>query len=384
MMGSARFSFLPAAFPEGCDALRAEVRAFLNAEGKRGGFTPHSSGWMVFDRAFSLKCGKAGFIGVTWPKAYGGAERSFLERFVIIEEMLAAGAPLGAHWVGDRQSGPQILRHGTAELKTSVLPAMARGEVTFAIGMSEPDAGSDLAAIRSRAERVDGGWRLEGRKIWTTNGHRADYMIGLFRTMPRDDANRHAGLTQFVVDLRVPGVERRPIMDMTGEEDFAEMTFDGAFVPDSHVLGEPGQGWSLVLSELAYERSGPERFMSVFPVLAEVVSGLEHLDDSGCETLGRLVSQIATLREMSISIAGRLAQGEAPSLEAAVVKDLGNALECEMPGVIRVLPGATAIRGGGSTAELVARAILAAPSFTLRGGTPEVLRGIIARGLGLR
>lgn len=383
-MANARFSFPAAELPEGSDSLRTEIRDFLDAQRKAGRFSPHCSGWMVFDRAFSQLCGARGYIGMTWPKKYGGGERSPLERFVVIEELLAAGAPVGAHWVGDRQSGPQILRHGSEELREQVLPLVTRGDITFAIGMSEPDAGSDLANIRSRADKVDGGWRLNGRKIWTTNGHRADYMIGLFRTDPRAEGARHAGMTQFVVPLAQEGITRRPIRDLLGEEDFAEITFDDVFLPDRYVLGQPGEGWALVTAELAYERGGPERFLSVFPLFAETLAAGAASGQVAERIIGRLVTHLVSLREMSMSIAGQLAKGDLPSLEAAVVKDLGNALEREMPELLRLAGMAAPMRGADELRRMLAEAIMAAPSFTLRGGTPEVLRGIIARGMGLR
>lgn len=380
-----RFSFPPADLPDSHGALRADVRAFLRDARAAGRFVPHCSGWMVFDAAFSRLCGERGYIGMTWPKRFGGQERSTIERYVVIEEMLAAGAPVGAHWIADRQSGPQIIANGSDVLKNELLPSIARGEIYFAIGMSEPDAGSDLSSIRSRGERDAGGWRINGRKIWTTNGHLAHYMIGLFRTEPAQREQRHAGMTQLVVDLSAPGVTRSPIKDVTGGDDFAEIVFEDVFVPDDYVIGTPGQGWKLVTTELAYERSGPERFLSVFPLLSDAVDAFGGQSDAGvAREIGRFMAHVSTLREMSISIAGRLARKEIPSTEAALVKDLGNALECEIPEILRLLPGSAPRRVGSDYRTRLGDAIVAAPSFTLRGGTPEILRGIIARELGLR
>jgi alkylation response protein AidB-like acyl-CoA dehydrogenase len=379
------FSFPPADMPEGLGALRAGARAFLREAREAGLFVPHCSGWMVFDAAFSRLCGERGYIGMTWPKRFGGQERSMIERYVVIEEMLAAGAPVGAHWIADRQSGPQLIANGSDALKDRLLPQIARGESYFAIGMSEPDAGSDLSSIRSRGMRVDGGWCINGRKIWTTNGHRAHYMIGLFRTEPAQPGQRHAGLTQMVVDLSARGVTRRPIEDIAGDEDFAEILFEDVFVPDDHIVGMPGQGWKMVTTELAYERSGPERFLSVFPLLSDAVDTLCEKSNAGADReIGRFIAHLSTLREMSMSIAGRLARKEVPSTEAALVKDLGNALEREIPEILRLLPGSSPRRGAADYRELLGDAIVAAPSFVLRGGTPEILRGIIARELGLR
>jgi alkylation response protein AidB-like acyl-CoA dehydrogenase len=340
---------------------------------------------MVFNRDFSRSCGAKGYIGIAWPEAYGGAGKTQIERYVVAEELLAAGAPLGAHWITDRQSGPQIIKYGTESLRRELLPRMVRGEVCFAIGMSEPDSGSDLASIRSTAAKDREGWRLNGRKIWTTNGHLADYMIGLFRTESRRESARHEGMTQFVVDLTAQGVSRRPIEDLAGGKDFSEITFDDVFVPEGNVLGKPGEGWKLVMDELAYERSGPERFLSVFPLLTQAIEReASVLSESSAAKLGRLIAHVAILREMSLSIAGQIASGNLPSLEAALVKDMGNRHEREVPEVLRLVANLAPAFTGNDLRSNLAAAILAAPSFTLRGGTPEVLRGIIARGLGLR
>lgn len=381
-----QFSFPPAQLPDTAAELRHDVREFLARERRAGTWTrAECSGWMVFNKAFSRRCGAEGFIGMTWPKRYGGHERSALERYVVIEEMLAAGAPMGAHWISDRQSGPQILKHGAQMLKAELIPAICQGEVAFAIGMSEPDAGSDLAAIRSRAQAVTDGWRLTGRKIWTTNGTVADYMIGLFRTADADPGIRHQGMTQFVVNLTSKGVTRRPIADMPGRDEFAEITLDDVFVPGTHVLGPPGGGWDLVTAELANERSGPDRFLSVFPLLQQAVQALARNPGRFPPSeLGRIVTRLSVLREMSVSIAGQIAKGETPALNAAISKDIGNALEREIPEVLRRYAGLVPASGGSEPESLLRDVILSAPSFTLRGGTPEILRGIIARGLGLR
>src|SRR5439155_1708508 len=174
--------------------LRAGVREILRHELGDSAPVRRAHSWGGFDRDFSKKTGARGWIAITWPKRYGGHERSALERYVVLEEMLAAGAPVSAHWIADRQSGPLLLRFGTEAQRQKFLPAIARGELSFAIGMSEPDAGSDLASLRTRAERVDGGYRVNGNKVWTSNAHLADYMIATFRTH-HDPAKKHDGLS---------------------------------------------------------------------------------------------------------------------------------------------------------------------------------------------
>lgn len=368
----------PFSLPASAEPLRAEVREFLARE-MTG--LPNSDFNVGASPEFSRKLGEKGWIGMTWPRKYGGSERSFLERYVVTEELLAAGAPVGAHWIADRQSGPLLLKFGTEEQRQEFLPRIARGECFFSIGMSEPDAGSDLASIRTRAERVEGGWRLNGTKIWTSGAHMNHYMITLVRTSPVTD-NRHAGMSQFIVDIGDPNVTVRGIRNLSGEEDFNQVFFDDVFVPDERVVGEPGNGWQQVMSELSYERSGPERFLSAFRVLVEFIREVGPGADAAQTALvGKLVAHLICLRRMSISVAGMLEKGKTPNVEAALVKDLGNTWERLVPEAVRLL-----VPDGASQRfwDTLNQCVLHAPSFTLRGGTREILRGVIARELGLR
>jgi hypothetical protein len=382
----AEFRFEPVVMPPGAVTLRAEVRAFLEEEIAKGAFKPAVGAMATADPAFSAKCGERGYLGMTWPKAYGGHERSALERYVVVEEMLAAGAPVLAHWIADRQSGPQILRHGSERAKKMILPQIAAGRCFFAIGMSEPDTGSDLASVKTRATKVDGGWRVNGRKVWTSYAHMAHYLIALVRTGGRPE-ERHVGLTQLIVDLKSPGITIRPIINVYGSHEFNEVTFDDVFVPADMSVGGEGQGWAMVTSELAFERSGPDRFMSTYPLLVEAFRelGSEPAPAAAAE-LGRVVAHLATLRRMSTSIAGLLEKGESPVTEAALVKDLGTTLEQEIPEVVRrVLPLEPRRPLGERPYDALQQLSLQqAPSYSIRGGTREILRGMIARGLGLR
>ncbi|MGE5512425.1 MAG: acyl-CoA dehydrogenase family protein [Bacteroidota bacterium] len=382
----AEFRFEPVVMPPGAARLRAEVRAFLEEEIAKGAFRPAVGAMATADPAFSAKCGERGYLGMTWPKAYGGHERSALERYVVVEEMLAAGAPVLAHWIADRQSGPQILRHGSERAKKMILPEIAAGRCFFAIGMSEPDTGSDLASVKTRATKVDGGWRVNGRKVWTSYAHMAHYLIALVRTGGRPE-ERHVGLTQLIVDLKSPGITIRPIINVYGSHEFNEVTFDDVFVPADMSVGGEGQGWAMVTSELAFERSGPDRFMSTYPLLVEAFRelGSEPTSAAAAE-LGRVVAHLATLRRMSTSIAGLLEKGESPVTEAALVKDLGTTLEQEIPEVVRrVLPLEPRRPLGERPYDALQQLSLQqAPSYSIRGGTREILRGMIARGLGLR
>lgn len=380
----------PVELPAGLADLRAEVRSFLDEERGAGRWTPRADVWLSgWDESFSRRLGERGWLGMTIPTEYGGHGRTALERYVVTEELLAAGAPVAAHWIADRQIGPSLLRHGTEEQRRAFLPGIARGEVYFGIGMSEPDSGSDLASVRTRATRVDGGWRLSGTKVWTSGAHHAHAFFALVRTEPRDDAHRHAGLSQFLVELDSPGVEIRPIPLLTGAHHFNEVRFDDVFIPDSRVLGEIGNGWAQVTGELAFERSGPERFLSTYPLLSSLVGELTAasggVDTGTRRRVGSLVSRLWTLRAMSLAVAGALESGEAPELAAALVKDLGTRFENEIVDAARLLVDIPPDPGAESGfARLLADAVLHAPGFTLRGGTNEVLRGIVARGMGLR
>ena len=378
------FRFDALAMTPAADAMRETVRAWLQREREEGRYSPYRCSWSTFDPAFSQRAGAAGFIGMTWPRQYGGQERTDLERFVVAEEMLAAGAPGGAHWIADRQSGPQILKHGSERARSTILPRIAAGECYFGIGMSEPNSGSDLAAVRTKGEKVQGGWCLNGSKIWTSNAHRADYLIALVRTAPAGD-DRHAGLTQFIIDLKAEGVTTRPIRNMTGEHEFNEVFFDNYVVADDMMVGPEGGGWSMVTKELAFERGGPDRFMSDFRLLNEVVKRVGPAPDVRQATeIGRLLTHGAALRRMSASIAGLVQRGENPVTEAALLKDVGTAFERDIPEVVRrVVPADPSLDDDGFN-EALADVLLRAPSFTIRGGTPEILRGMIARGLGLR
>jgi acyl-CoA dehydrogenase len=376
--------FIPSCeLPPSCDVLRAEVRAFLAATIGHLAPRDRARSWMGFDADFSRKLGARGWIGLTWPKKYGGHERSFLERYVVMEELLAAGAPVAAHWIADRQSGPLLLRFGTEAMRTTVVPRIARGEAFFCIGMSEPDSGSDLASVRSRAERVPEGWRVNGRKIWTSKAHRAHFMIALLRTS-KSEENRHAGLSQFLVDLSLPGLSIRPIRDLTGQESFNEVLFDNLILPADSLIGSEGEGWSQVTTELAFERSGPERYLSSIELLIQMINAASPDNERQAVAIGKLAAEAMTLRRMSLGVAGMLDRGEHPGIVAALVKDLGTTFEQRIPEIATEAFDMELGASGSALAEVAGQTLQSSVSFSLRGGTREVLRGIIARGLGLR
>jgi acyl-CoA dehydrogenase len=373
------FDFPPFELPPEAQALRGEVRAFLSSTLANKPSVERARSWSGGSGEFSRKLGARGWIGMTWPRQYGGHERSYAERYVVIEELLVAGAPVGSHWVADRQSGPLLLRFGTEAQREMLLPKIARGELCFCIGMSEPGAGSDLAAVRTRARRVDGGWNVSGQKIWTSNAQHADWMIALVRT--GDAEQKHAGLSQILIDMKSDGLTVKPIANLTGESHFNEIFLDDVFVPETMLIGAEGDGWRQVGAELAYERSGPERYLSSIRLFLEFLRVVGNKPSEAERLLiGAITARMWTLRQMSLSVMGKLVAGENPAVAAALVKDLGTSLEQDIPRDVQAMAGP----GDEVFERTLSYLLQTSPSFSLRGGTREILRGIIARELGLR
>lgn len=380
-------TFALTALPPQAAAFRQDVKAFLKEHLPEVPADVRARSWMGFDADFSRALARRRWVGITLPAQYGGAGLDAFSRFVLVEELLACGAPVSAHWIADRQSGPLILRYGSDAQRERYLPRICRGEAFFCIGMSEPNSGSDLASVATRAApQPDGGWRLNGRKIWTTNADRCHYMLALVRTSG-ETGDRQKGLSQMIVDLSAPGVTVRPIRDLAGDGHFSEVAFDDVHLPADSLVGQEGAGWEQVNAELAFERSGPERLYSSVVLLDAWIAALRRLPgvQRDTVTIGQIMGRLAALRAMSLAVTARLAAGESPLVEAALVKDLGTTLEQSI--------GALAEAALGDDAELAADAELyrtaayvsqISPTYSLRGGTREILRGMIARGLGLR
>lgn len=369
------------AWPPTAPELRAQVRKLV-ADHRPGDAVSRANCWTRADAEFSRLLGQAGLIGMTWPKEYGGHERSALERYIVLEELLAAGAPVGAHWISDRQTGSLLLRYGSEEEKRRWVPGMARGEVFACIGLSEPNAGSDLASVRTFARRDGDDWVISGQKVWTTNAHHSHMMIALIRTEAGSERNK--GLSQFVVPMDAPGLTIRPIIDLTGGHDFNELFFEEVRVPGTALVGAEGNGWQQVTAELSLERSGPERYLSSLSLLIELIRVAEKSTSPEINALiARLTAEAWTLRMMSTAVACKIARGEDPALEATMVKDMGNSYEQALPELVQA---AVSVDPSGPDALGLALGYLLqmSPSFSLRGGTREILKGIIARGLGLR
>lgn len=363
--------------------LQAEVRTFLESELPRGSFEPGLGMGAGRDRGFSKSLAARGWVGMALPARYGGRDRTAVDRFVVVEELLRWGAPVGHHWVADRQTGPVINRFGTEEQKERFLPAICRGELSFSIGMSEPDSGSDLASVSTRATRAQDGWLLNGTKVWTSGAHENDGFVVLCRTSD-DDGDRHHGLSQLLVDLHSDGLEIHPIRFLDGSSDFNEVVLTDVFVPDELVLGGIGMGWAQNTSELAYERGGPDRWLSTYLVVENWLR--EHPDSAagerGALLLGDVVSRWWALRQLSLSIARKIDRGEAPAVESALVKEMGTRFEQDvLERVVQLVDIEPSPETASLFERLLAAAILTGPSFTIRGGTIEILRSVAAKGL---
>lgn len=375
------------AIPASAESMRPRVRAFLD-EALAGRPTDRlARSWMGFDADFSRALARQGWVGLTLPREYGGGGKDAFHRFVLAEELLARGAPVSAHWIADRQSGPLILKYGSAQQKDCYLPKICAAEAFFCIGMSEPQSGSDLAGLRTRATRNADGWCLSGQKLWSTNAQRAHYMIALVRTHGTP-ADRQAGLSQLIVDLSLPGISVRTIGDLSGDAHFNEVFFDAVQLPAHALIGEEGAGWAQVTSELAFERSGPERIYGsivLFDAWIEHLRSLQRASEAELMLAGRLLAHLAPLREMSLGLSARLAAGASPVVEAALVKDLGTEFEQALPNLLAdALYASPELAAPEMLLRTLHYVLQVCPTFSLRGGTREILRGVIARGLGLR
>ena len=362
------------------EELRNEVRAFLCETIGDLSVRDRARTWHGIDADFSHRLGARGWLGMTWPKRYGGHERTALERYVVLEELVSHGAPVALHWTGDRQSGPLLLRYGTEAQRETFLPRMTRGEIFFCIGMSEPDAGSDLANLRTRAVRTDGGWIINGTKIWTSGAHLKQFMIMLCRTRDKSE-DRHAGMSQFLIDLSLPGIQIRPIRNLAGEHYFNEVVFTDALVPDEALIGVEGEGWKQAMSELALERSGPERFLTASILLEELVRiAGKYPSERANLAIGRLAAHLASLRRMSFSVANALQHGADVGVAASFVKDLGSVFEQSIPDLARDVFDLGEL-DDEDFLGVFRFVMLASPSFSIYGGTREILRSIIGRSL---
>jgi alkylation response protein AidB-like acyl-CoA dehydrogenase len=375
------------ALPPELEALRDEALK-VGREASERADVP-DDGWIIgHDRAFALELGARGWLGMTWPVEHGGGGRSPLERFVVFEGLISAGAPVAAAWFADRQMGPSLLQFGTDEQRARWLPGIIAGSSMWCIGMSEPDAGSNVAGIRTRAEPDGDEWVVNGQKIWTSGAADADWCYLIARTDP--DAKPREGLSEFVVDMRSPGVSVKPIVDMTGNRHFCEVFFEDVRVPAAHLVGEPNGSFRQVMRQMEHERGGIDRLVSnrrlyddVVP-LADTADPLVRQEIAAIES-GYRIGRLLVLRETL---------GQAPKQFSAATKTFCTELEQRIAGFCGRVLGPRALlsepgpsgRGSGidGLSRRVSRNLCYAPAYTIMGGTTQILRNILGeRTLGL-
>lgn len=381
------------AFTQEQNQFRREVRDFLKEELSKGNFKTKSNGSFpdVGSAEFSRKLVSRGLIGITWPEKYGGGGRAYIDRAILMEELLRFQAPLMYHFFGERQIGPSLMHFGSEELKQEFLPKIVNAETSFCLGLSEPDAGSDLAAVLTTA-KLDGDYYIiNGQKTWTTRAHNADYIWVLAITDP--EGPKYKNLSEIIVDIKLPGVTVRPLYNMIGVHCFNEVFFDNVKVHKRYLAGEKNRGFYQVLSQVDYERAGLERLMQNYPVLENLRIFIKENNLLSSDSLIR--DQIATLETefevgklLCYNVAWTIDQGIIPNKEAAISKcfctnfeqKLGNLATNILGEYGQVMPGYPEIPFNGDMAE----SYLWNPSVTIQGGTSEVLKGVIAtRGLGM-
>ncbi len=362
--------------------LQDEVRSWLDERLPEGSYPLGLGMAGAIDPEFSRDLGARGWLGMSLPVEHGGHGRTAVDRLVVVEALLARGAPVGYHWIGDRQSGPSIAANGTELQKKEILPGIVSGDLSFSIGMSEPDSGSDLASVRTRAERVEGGWVVNGSKIWTTGAFEATHILSLFRT----SEDRHTGLTQFIVDRHAPGLTVSPIEFIDGTRDFCELSFVDMFISDDWRLGEVGSGWGQNTGELALERGGVDRWMSAMPLLERwAVRESATSGSRATAELGSIVARCWAFRGMSLAVARMVDDGQSPVTEAALIKEMSTRFEQEcLEVMVRHLGRPLRTDADDPYERLLAKAVQVAPSWTIRGGTNEILRSVISKGLRTR
>lgn len=332
----------------------------------------------VPDRAFSLELAKRGWIGMTWPTEVGGGGRSPLERFVVYEALLSTGAPMATSWFADRQMGPTLLQFGTPKQQARYLPQILDGTSAWSIGMSEPDAGSDVASIRTRAELRGDRFIVNGQKIWNSGAAEADLIYLVCRTDP--DARPHEGLSELIVDMHSPGITVVPIKDMTGSEHFCEVWFEDVEVPAENLVGELNGSFRQIMRQMEHERGGPDRLLSNRKLyedclaVADTSDPLVRQEVAAIET-GYRIGRLLVLREIL---------GQAPKQFSAATKTYCTELEQRIAQFCAATLGPHAVLAEPGLSLRVSTNVSYAPAYTIMGGTTQILRNILGeRVLGL-
>ena len=365
------------ALPPELEALAAEARQVGRDLADRCDIREDS--WIAgHDEAVAKDLSARGWIGMTWPTEAGGGGRTVMERFVVFEELIAAGAPIAAAWFADRQIGPTFLEFGTPEQQERFLPGILSGESMWGIGMSEPDAGSDVASIRTRAVRDGDEWVVDGQKIWTSGAAHADFVYLVARTDP--DAKPHQGLSELVVDLRSPGVTVKPIVDMTADDHFCEVYFDSVRVPAANLVGEENGSFKQIMRQMEHERGGIDRLVSNRRLYEDVLAVADMSDPLLRQEAARLETDYRLGRLLVI----REVLGQAPKGFSAATKTFCTEHEQRVAEFCARALGPAAQAGDPGLSARLRRNLAYAPAYTIMGGTTNILRNILGeRVLGL-
>lgn len=378
-------------FTEEQNKLRQEVRSFLQDEIKKGYWEPACDAWIQdFDPEFTKRVAHRGWIGLTWPKEYGGQGRSYIDRLILTEEMLRYGAPAAYHWFADRQIGGSVVTYGTEEQKRELLPKIIAGEACIGLGMSETEAGSDLASLQTRAVEDGDDYVLNGQKTWTSGGSFVNYFYLLARTDP--EAPKHRGISEFIIPADVPGINRIPMIDITGTEAWNDVFFDGARVPKKCLIGEKNRGFLQALHQLDYERSGMERLMGNYPLFDAIIQFAKENELSQEPGIRGKLAQLQIEFEIGRLLIYRVAlvmdEGRAPNREASMSKAYSTAFEQRLANIAMEILGPYGQLVGESKLApirgLAVHSYLGSKGYSLQAGTSEILKNILAtRGLGL-
>ena len=382
------------------DAFRETVKDFVEAELAAGTFSVGSKGLVgECSRAFSRKMSERGWIGLTWPQEHGGKGRGYVDKMIMLEELYRVQAPIGYHFLADRQVGPSLMKFGTEWQKQTFLPRIIGAEegAMFCLLFSEPDAGSDLAAVATRAEKDGEFYVINGQKVWTSEGHLADYGWLLAKTEFDEAVPRHRACSEFIVDMKTPGITIRPIINMAGEHSFNEVFFDDVRIHEKYLVGTKNAGFKQIMAQMDYERAGIERLMQNYPVYDQILKYVRAMDDTqrGGELRAWIRDAMAQLeieyhvgRLLCYQTAWLIDQGILPSSQAALCKAFCTQYEQRLNDVAtRVTGPVSQIIHTSEWAPLevdLASCYLWGPSYTLQGGSVEILKNIVAqRGLGL-
>lgn len=378
------------------ERFRQEVRDFLEEEIRQGTFTPQCDAWIQgFSPEFTKKVAARGWIGLTWPKEFGGQGRSNIDRFILTEEMLRYGAPAAYHWFTDRQIGRSIIHFGTEEHKKELLPRILKGEIYIGLGMSEPEAGSDLAGVQTRAVEDGDDFIIDGQKTWTSGARYMDYIYLVVRTDP--EVPKHRGISELIIRADLPGITVRPIIDITGAEAWGEVFYDGVRVPKTCLIGEKNRGFYQILNQLDYERAGLERLMGNYPLFDALIQFTRETRWNGKplaeeplirQKLAQLQIEFEVGRLLTYRVCLVMEEGRAPNWEAAMSKPYCTTFEQHLADVATEILGLygqlVAEPGRAPIFGMASQSYLGSKGYSLQAGTTEVLRNILAsRGLGL-